>query len=263
MNLFWGDEPFGHFINGSFWREHPELRKPGSPQLDYAQPAARQFVCDLLAELAGNYDVEGVNLDLTRWPPIADPARHDSTVLTGFIAQIRERLNAVAAAKGRKIALSASVVDGYHANATLAEQKIDLEAWLASGALDFLCVEAWDHRAYLATARRYGVPYYAISDNESIKSPRGWQGDPDWAGAHDPLPGEEFLESPPVSSTLDPTEWEQYFLERYRLGVDGVCLHNASGSFIRRLGHVEEMAERIQNNQVWGQEPGLALKLLE
>ncbi|MCK5380224.1 MAG: hypothetical protein KAJ81_02065 [Candidatus Latescibacteria bacterium] len=31
---------------------------------------------------------------------------------------------------------------------------------------------------------------------------------------------------------------------------------NASGLFIRRLGHVDEMAERIEKGLVWGQELG-------
>ena len=38
------------------------------------------------------------------------------------------------------------------------------------------------------------------------------------------------------------------------LGIDGVCLVNNGGNFIRRLGHVEEMAERVKAGEAWGAE---------
>ena len=71
MNLFFAGGEFGPnglFINGPFWRQHPELRKPGGAQLDYAQPKVRQFAIDIMMELATNYDVNGISMDFTRWP---------------------------------------------------------------------------------------------------------------------------------------------------------------------------------------------------
>jgi len=34
---------------------------------------------------------------------------------------------------------------------------------------------------------------------------------------------------------------------------------NAGGNFVRRLGHIDEMASRVKSGQVWGQEIGPAL----
>ena len=82
-------------------------------------------------ELASNYDVSGINMDFTRWPPIADPARHDYSVLTSFIKEVRKSLDGVQARKGRKLALSAHLADEFYTNGNLASQKIDLDAWLA------------------------------------------------------------------------------------------------------------------------------------
>jgi hypothetical protein len=255
MNLFWGDDAFGRMANGRFWKGHPEVRKPGSSQLDYAQPQARQFVIDLLTELATSYDVDGVNLDFTRWPPVADPGRHDPFLLTNFIKQIRQDLNRAAELKRRKIALSASVVDGYHARSTLVQQRIDLEAWLASGALDFICVEARDHSPYVSLAKRYHTPYYAHQDNEP---PRGQTSDPEWAADHDPVPGEELQEAPHLNNTLDPTEWDQAALDYFQRGIDGICVVNNFMGWrsTGRLGHVQELADRIRTGCVWGQQVG-------
>jgi hypothetical protein len=261
MNLVMGaDDPVGRFFNGRFWREHPELRKPGSNQFDYGQPAARRFVVDLITEVAGSYDPVGVNLDFTRWPPVADPSRHDLSVLTGLLKEVRQALDKVSQAKARKIVLSANVVDGFHARSTLAQQKIDLEAWLASRTLDFICVEARDHAPYIKLAKQYNTPYYVHQDNEP---PLGQANDPDWQADHDPLPGEELMESTPLNNYLHPTEWEAAALAAYRQGAAGICVvnHFDGGRPTGRLGHVDEMPGRIARKEVWGQLVGSAIQI--
>lgn len=283
MNLFFkSGGKFGgaleEYFNGRWWRDHPELRQlgeqadsahalPAGTKLDYAHPQARQFVIDLLVELAANYNLDGINLDFTRWPPVADPRGHDVSLLTLFIKEIRQSLNKIATKKGQKLALSASVVEGYHAGMSLIEQKIDLEAWLASGALEFVCVQAWEQAKYLALARKYRTPYYAIQDQDSFKTPGGYRDDPEWQQEdrpdEDPLPGEELQEEPHLNNYLDPVEYEQGFLDRYRLGVDGVVLVNGGGNFARRLGHVEEMAQRARVGQLWGHEIGPGLTVFD
>ena len=157
-------------------------------------------------ELATNYDVEGLSMDFTRWPPVADPVHHDFNVLTSFIKEIRASLDKVARSKRQKLALSAMVVDGYHANMTLAEQKIDLEGWLSSRALDLVCVQALDHTQYLAWAKRHHTPYYLISE-AGMPEPFGKAVDPEYnkgIADHDPLPGEEFQEQPSVADAFGP-----------------------------------------------------------
>jgi hypothetical protein len=223
-------------------------------------------VISILKELVDNYDLHGVNLDFTRWPPVADPKHDDFSVLTRFIKDIRRSLDEAAGKKGQKLALSASVVDGYHAGMNLAEQKIDLEGWLASGVLDFICVQAWEHAKYLALTKKYHTPYYAIQDQDSFKTPGGYRDDPEWRQEdrpdEDPVPGEELEEEPHLNNCLDPSEYDQGFLDRYRLGVDGVVLVNGGGNFARRLGHVEEMTQRTKSREIWGQEIGPSLTLL-
>jgi hypothetical protein len=162
----------------------------------------------------------------------------------------------VSLTKKRKLTLSAQVVDGYHAQMNLIQQKIDVEAWLATRTLDFICVEAWDHREYLAWAKRHHTPYYMINDG-SFKTPRGSYDDPDFRQAdrpdEDPLPGEELEEQPHVDNSLDPTEYDAGFMDRYKLGIGGVCLVNTEANFARGLGHIDEIADRVQSGERWGQ----------
>jgi hypothetical protein len=273
MNLFFrADSHMGEalpeYFNGAFWRAHPELRNPGRSQLDYARPEVRRYILGILTELATQYDVDGISLDFTRWPPIADPERHDLNVLTSFLRETRRQLDAVGRNKRRRLALSAAVVDGYHAKMTLIEQRIDLEAWLAGGCLDFVCVQAWDHARYLAWAKRSHTPYYAVQDQNRFEVSVPSSLDPEWQQKErpdeDPLPGEERQSQPHVNSSLDPTEYDRGFLKRYQEGVDGVCLHNnfLGGRFTGRLGHLDEMAERARTGEIWAQVVGPAMRLL-
>ncbi len=271
MNLFFSatsifGSAFDALLNGRVWLEHPEYRNPDSTSWDYAHPQVRQFILDLMMEMAGNYDVDGFSMDFTRWPPIADPRRHDFDVLTSFVLEARQRLNEIARRKGRKLQLSAMVVEGDHAYLTLLQQKIDLEAWLKSGALDFVCVQAWDQEPFLAMGSKYNVPHYAIQDVRSIRAP--WLQDPEWQQDdrpdEDPVPGEELEDAPHLNTILDPLEYDEIALKGLREGAEGICIVNnfLGWRSTGRLGHTDEMQERLRTGQVWGQEVGPSIRIL-
>lgn len=279
MNLFWKadqgvlGQALDRMMNGDWWFAHPDARKPGSPQIDYADPEARAFVISILMELAQNYDMAGLHLDFTRWPPVADPARHGPEVLTGFLEETRSALDAVGRSKGRRLSLGANVVDGYHARKpdgtllTLADQRIDLDAWTSKGLLDFVCVEAWDFRPYLASARRAGIPYYHVMDGESIDVPGGFRDDPEWRLVRkvqeDPVPGEELQEEIILNSSLDPSEYQRFASRRLAEGGDGLCIVNQFMGWrcLNRLGHAGEMAAWDAAGEVWNRRTGGGIRL--
>lgn len=272
MNLFWQcDSIFGdgtdRLLNGTWWFAHPEARKSGSPQLDFAHHATRRFILDILEEMVTPYAVEGLNLDFSRWPPVADPAHHDSTVLTSFISEVRAMLDRIDQVKDTRLPLSVTLVEGAHArNAagkimTLEDQRIDLEAWLASGALDFVCVQTWRHEQYIDLVHRYGARYYCEFDNVPLDAPGGQIDDPEWCDAEDPLPGEELLEQPPINNVLDPREVYAAALKQYRNGADGICFINYGGRTLGRLGHVEDLEVLTSRNATWGQEIGQEIRI--
>jgi hypothetical protein len=274
MNLFFDGRahngPIDKLLNGRFWFEHPEMRKPDSLQLDYARPAVRAYIIGILVELAGTYELSGINMDFTRWPPIADPARHDVGVLTTFIKEVRASLDRVQACSGRQLALSAHVADEFYTGGDLASQKIDLDAWLATGVLDFISVEARQQEKYHAIARRHGVPYYASQDfgvkgmfpDEDPDLPM-----PDDTPEHDPYPGDEFTEQDALDrqfgTWIDPTDYDRAFAVRYSQGVDGVCTTNTRcWRAVGRMGHIEEVKQRAATGAIWGQEPGSSMTVL-
>ena len=285
MNLFfkqtagdWGKAD--RLNNGRWWYEHPELRKPGLSQIDYAQPAARRFVIDIITEVAGAYDVAGINLDFTRWPPVADPSRHDGSVLSGLIVEVRRALDQVSARTGRPLALNAAITDGFRAlthpslvtvpdgwQGTLEDQRIDFERWLASGCLDFVLVEAKDFDRHAGVAARHRVPCVALNDNEAFDSPVPNDLNPEWATGDDHDDDHvrriDLKEHVRVGPHLDPTELNDGYLQKYRDGAAGICAVNVGHwRTLGSLGHVEEMERRAGTGRRWGQRIGQPIELL-
>ena len=180
-------------------------------------------------------------------------------------------LDKVQARKGRKLALSAHLAEEFYTGGDFASQKIDLDAWLATRALDFVSVEARQPEKYIPIAKRHGVPYFASQD-WGVKGAFPDE-DPDLPlpadaiGMHDPYPGEEFIEQNEFDKQfglgVDPTDYDRGFAVRYAQGVDGVCLTNGPvWHAIGRMGHIEEMKQRAVTGTIWGQEPGPGITVL-
>ena len=280
MDIFWGDgsdnpadwrqeslDDYPLMFNGRFYREHPELRIPGSPNLDYFQPAVREHFAGLLAEAAERLDVDGINMDFTRWPPFIRQEA-DPQIMVEFLADVRRRLDEVGARKGKRLALSAELVDGQYVEMTLTQQQVDFEAWLRSGCLDYVAVEVLDHphfkvkperplEHYLEVGRRAGVPVYVRQDQTFV-----FTDEPCASGGfsfkfdNDPYFGDELIEEEGAKQQpyCGPQHYERGVLEYYRSGAVGVLLSNRCQGWLglRRLGHEDELAERSRTGEVFG-----------
>ena len=147
----------------------PELRlvdKDGTAveKASYAYPEVRQYMLSLIREVAQNYDIDGVNLCFIRGMQFVgyedivikdfkakygiDPReldendiraqRHRATYLTEFVRSARKLVDEIGAAKGKKIELSAGVLNG----------EVDLNlffgwdimTWLNEGHLDSMFI---------------------------------------------------------------------------------------------------------------------------
>ncbi|MFC1452854.1 hypothetical protein ACFLSJ_05860 [Verrucomicrobiota bacterium] len=279
MDIFWGDEnrdpatwavdgldDYPVLFNGRFYREHPELRQPGSRNLDYYYFEVREHFLARLCEAAERLDVDGINMDFTRWPPFIRPEA-DTHIMVDFITEARRRLDEVGCRKGRRLGLSAEVVDGYYVALSLSEQRVDLEAWLRTGALDYVCVEQTreptrphppDHKIdyYIALGRRLGVPVYPRQDSlmEGMQPPCAmdsvspWVLDDDgtWADLEEP--------EPVIHPYCGPMHYEKRILQLYEMGAERIGLSNRWGGWLtlRRLGHRDELEQRTRRGEVFG-----------
>lgn len=126
-----------------FLIDHPEFvikRLDGIPEraLDYSHEQVRSHRLAILRELAENYDIDGIELDFTRWGKFfaRQEAPFKTHIMTGFLAELRQILDEVAASKGRgRMTLGVQVQESLYLNLLCG---LDPCAWVESGWLDFL-----------------------------------------------------------------------------------------------------------------------------
>jgi len=162
-----GDIPPGDFWNprNGFVRKHPEWRLcdiDGTPieKASYAYPEVRAFMVAMITEVCETYEVDGVNLGFIRGPqfvgyekPVVaafqrehgidlrqldenDPRAqcHRARYVTELVREASQCLDAIGAAKGRRIELSAMAYKGnFPINLFFG---LDIKTWLEEKLVD-------------------------------------------------------------------------------------------------------------------------------
>ncbi len=267
-NLYWPEDSkfmTGHakYMNGEWWFRHPECRLPDSDKLDYGRREVRDYYLALFREALEQFELDGINLDLTRWPPVLDAKRHDTGLLVEFVREMRALADGAQKRNGRHVAVSLTMVDGYHAKCGLMEQAIDFEKLAASGALDFVNLQAYDLTGYAGVAHRYGMKLYGVLESDSPYYPDGRQSDPLWRlgdgqEQDDPVAGEERLPQPPLVCSASIQEKAMCVRRFYRQGADGVAIsnHPLGQGYFRDYGHSEAVARHVREGTAMGIETG-------
>lgn len=113
-------------------------------EFDYRKSVIREHMLGIILEAAGRYEVDGVELDCTRngrFFPAGDvgqgSAAECAPVMTDFIRQVREGLDAIGQKRGRRILIS--VVIPYSLYGARGEG-LDLPAWARLGLIDIVCM---------------------------------------------------------------------------------------------------------------------------
>jgi hypothetical protein len=149
--------------------------------IDYGRPEVRSLARRMIAEVAVNFDLDGVTLDFWRHPvffrktaneqPCGDEER---ALMTQLLRDVRTDLDAAMRRHGRALTLSVKVPDsaGYCRDIGL-----DLERWLADGLVDFLVpggyfqLNHWPES--VALARKHGVKIHASLPESRVRDEAG------------------------------------------------------------------------------------------
>ena len=169
-----------------FKEQHPEFllgTKQAPPQrgqwtaVDYGRTEVRELARRMVAEVAANFDVDGVVLDFWRHPvffkrtaagqPVGDEER---TQMTELLRGVRADLDAAGRRRGRYLLLAIKVPDsiGY-----CREIGLDLDRWLGEGLVDLLVpggyfqLNQWTES--VALARKHGVKVYASLPESRVR----------------------------------------------------------------------------------------------
>jgi hypothetical protein len=266
MNGDYGQVPPNNslLMNSEFWRSHPELRIRGPKgeqriTLSYAHPAVRAFKLGILKE-AAERDIDGIHLDFLRHPPFfgydaplieafqsqygtdprtlpADEPRWlqlRADVMTGFLREIRQMLDAAGERKHRHIGLAARIDHREHRMLGC-----DVDAWTKLGLLDYLVVAEhslggyeFDIAPFVAMGHRTGCA--VLFGEEGITSGH------DTTAAEDKLIAAGKMEAPKrggLTSDQHHTRAKRWYAD----GADGVHLFNVGNlSLMKTLGTVQK-----------------------
>jgi len=269
--------PEDEWNTGGLYERHPEWRsldrngRP-SPRLSYAFAGVRQFVYALQEEIVRNYPVDGICLLFNRRLPVIgyepplvdtfhakyglDPRKlaetdprwlaHSAQVLTGFMAELRQRMQAEAARRNRPIAITAVVMGSQEENYGYG---LDLDAWVRQRLVDTLIpyssARGGDSRAATWTDPKAAAYFVDLTRDTPCKlalnlMPRG----------------------------ISPEDYKQRADALYQVGVENFffwdCFNrinfDPSWTTLARLGHKEELAEWRARGQPPIERPRSTLK---
>jgi hypothetical protein len=123
--------------------DHPEWvirRDDGVPEraLDYSVPEVRAHRLAILRELAEGYDIDGIELDFTRWAKFfpRDEAVFKAPMMTQFILDVRQMLDEVAEARARdRFILGVQVLESVHLSLLAG---LEVSRWVERQSIDYL-----------------------------------------------------------------------------------------------------------------------------
>jgi hypothetical protein len=123
--------------------DHPELRivnETDNKKIylpDYSFKEVRDLKLRELTEIAGNYDVDGLDLDWMRWCQFfaMSKQRENAHILTQFVRDVRKMLDEEGKRKGRRLVLHHKVASTLDESLGIG---LDIAAWLKEGLADAL-----------------------------------------------------------------------------------------------------------------------------
>lgn len=183
------------FIHPSFWRDNPQFwLGSGSIQsdgmhnsysednrhFDYMHEEVRDYYFSLLSELAWKYDIAGIELDFMRSPTYFKVADLDRgrEIMTSFVRRIRDLLDAVGRARGKRLSLCVRVP---YTTKWSYELGLDIERWDKEKIIDMINLSTYfinspeidvnGYKAVVKNAALYGEMHFII---DKIQLPNGF-----------------------------------------------------------------------------------------
>ena len=161
-----------------FWQKHQEYRlweitdarSYYNGCLDYSYASVRKRKLDVIFEVAQMYDIDGIELDMSRSPYFFEPSQawEKRALLTKFVSEVREGLARLSARKKKALALIIRVPFGEE---PLGKAGIDLAQWIQRKLMDILVMTALENNfnqrvePWLAMCRKKGILFYPSTEH--------------------------------------------------------------------------------------------------
>lgn len=143
------DSHYKNNTDGSFssFRDTKASRRLSSTgTLNFADPSVRQYMKNYIVELATNYDIDGIELDMLRDVRYFDTTTSETIkVMNDWMKEIRVAVDEVAQKKGTNIELYART---YITEEESLSISLDVAQWIADGSIDGIIISGYDLISY-------------------------------------------------------------------------------------------------------------------
>ena len=139
----------GQFINSTFWKNRPDLRRAGycaetalDRAFDYGKQEVRDYHFALIRELVERYELDGLELDWMRFPYHFRPGYEleDGALLTAWLREVSSFVRDYAGTSGRRIELAVRVPSH---PLTSHAMGLDAVEWARQGLVDRVTASAF------------------------------------------------------------------------------------------------------------------------
>jgi len=158
--------------------------------VNFEHKQVRDKVVRIIDDVVSRYDIDGIELDFTRFPVFFRPqmlgepvTQEHCDTMTALLERVRAKTTAAARRRGRPMLIAVHVPDSV---AYCRQIGLDLEAWLRLDLADLIVaagdfqLEPWAN--IVSVGKRHGVPVYACLSASRIPSaPSAWRGEALWA----------------------------------------------------------------------------------
>ena len=261
----------GH--QGTVWKKLPKL-EANRGRLNYATTEVKEHFVTFVRYILETYDADGFILDFTRHCMHFEPDEPDKVGhMNTFCAAMREMVDGVSVAKEKKLLLCASFAESDYVSSfhrvhlktqvkpeeRLAVQGIDVAAWLERGFFDIIMPEGPNIEKHISACRGTTTKCFPrwTATRDRYSKPLG-------AGIHDPKASEDKKDRP-LNWHVGPLDYETGWLDLHSKGADGLYVFNNPRGWVslRRMGHPDEVAERVAAARVYGLVEGPVIAFVE
>lgn len=148
--------------------------------VNYGLPEVREKVFRILRDVAGRYDVDGLELDFFRHPVYFKPqmtgdpvTQEHCDMMTDLVRRVRKMCDEVGAKRGRPMLIAVRVPDSVGYAKAIG---LDYVRWMDEDLIDIVTgtcyfhLEPWENM--VALCKRYDVPFYACLSASRIVDPK-------------------------------------------------------------------------------------------
>ncbi len=240
------------YFNGPKFKELAKYTLKGDHhRFNFACPEIHDFYAKLVRHFLETYNVDGFILDYTRHRVHFDKDQPDKVrYMNDFSAKMRKMVDEVGKAKGKKLLLCASFTEAPYSRSQplLESQGIEVSAWIRNGYYDIIMPEGPNIDRYIEMTRGTSTRCFPRWDYTCDINADGLA-----PNIHDPTPKEDKTDRP-INPHLGANDLEAGWLVLKEKGADGIYYFNNPEGMVgtRRIGHFDEVRERVKAGQVYG-----------